>query len=65
MTLSPPWKQIPHEMPINGVAYWVAQYRWFSVPFIATWDEATASWEPAEHVIPLYPWYVTPWFRMQ
>lgn len=64
MTTSPPWKQIPTTTPINGVAYWVTQYRAFSQPFIAVWIAATWEWE-IDIVLIRYPWYVTPWFRLQ
>jgi len=64
MTTSPPWLQIPTTVPINGVAYWVTQYRWASKPFIAVWIEASQEWE-VDILAWRYPWYVTPWFRIQ
>ena len=52
------------QLPINGVSYWVVQYRWFSRPFLATWIEDTQLWEAVD-TLWCYPWYITPFFRVQ
>jgi len=64
MTTSPPWQQMLAQLPINGVSYWVVQYRWFSRPFLATWIEDTQLWEAVD-TLWCYPWYITPFFRVQ
>ena len=64
MTTSPPWHQMPATLPINGVCYWVCQYRWFSTPFLAVYDEDAEAWQPVDLVLPI-PWHVAPWYRIQ
>jgi len=64
MTTSPPWLQLPIDIPINGVAYWVCQYRFWAKPYIAYWREATLEWT-TDITSWTYPWYITPWYRIQ
>jgi len=55
---------MPATLPINGVCYWVCQYRWFSTPFLAVYDEDAEAWQPVDLVLPI-PWHVAPWYRIQ
>ena len=64
MTYSPPWKQMPTALPIDATTYWICQYRWFSTPFLATYDDATETWQPEDLTLPI-PWTAAPWFRAQ
>lgn len=63
-TFSPPWLQLPITTPIGGIAYWVTPDRWCYRPFVAVWIAATLEWE-VDILLWRYPWYITPWYRMQ
>jgi len=65
MTTSPPWQQMPNNLPTNGVAYWVSFSRFFCQPYIAVWIEDTSQWEVDPPLASPYPWYITPFFRAQ
>lgn len=63
MTTSPPWNQLPVSVPVNGVTYWICQYRWYSLPYKASWVAATLSWSIPAPFASVIPWYVAPWWR--
>jgi len=64
MTTSPPWLQLPGNMPTDRVTYWVNFRRFDSKPFLATWIEEKQEWE-IDTLTWRYPWLFTPFFRVQ
>lgn len=59
---SPPWQELPNQMPDDATTYWVVQYRWMSTPTEAEWRLSTYEWYVLATGLAV-PWYVFPWFR--